>query len=121
MTLSIWLAIISSVVIIGMISYRSYEVIFDKNLISEQKRLSCDKKVLTFFNKNIKLLNRLSRKTKDVPEIIVHKVHDFWKVISNKVDFLFEKIKRNKKDNNKGSVSIYWQKVSESRKSEDSE
>lgn len=121
MTLSIWLIIISAVVIIGMISYRSYEVILDKNLISEEKRLSCDKKVLTFFNKNIKLFNRLSRKFKKIPEVLIHKVHDFWKVISNKVDFYFDKIKRNKKDNNKGSVSIYWQKVSERRKSEDSE
>lgn len=121
MTLSIWLITISLVVIVGMISYRSYEISSDKKIISDQKRLSCDKKVLTFFNKNIKLLNRLSNSVKKLPEWFLHQVHNIWKAVSRKVDFYFEKIKKNKSSDNRGSVSIYWQKVSEVRKKEDTE
>jgi hypothetical protein len=120
MTLSIWLIIISLVVIVGMISYRSYELSYDKKLISDEKRLSCDKKVLTFLDKNIKLFNRLSDRLKMIPELFFHKIHDFWKVVSKKIDFHFDKAKKKKSENNKkGSISIHWQKFSENKDKED--
>jgi hypothetical protein len=99
--------------LIVMIAYRSYELSYNKELISRQKISKIDKKLLTFYDKNIILLNRLYGNINNLPEIVSHKSHGLWEMFAGKVDTYFEKIKKNKSENNKGSVSIYWKSVSE--------
>lgn len=104
---------ISLVLLFVMIAYRSYELSYNKEIISRQKLSNVDKKILTFYNKNIILLNRLYNSLKDLPKILSHKSHDVWEIFSKKVDTYFEKIKKSKSENNKGAVSFYWKSVSE--------
>jgi len=100
-----------------MIFHGYLELNYGKEIISRDKRQVADKKLLTFYKKNIILLDRLYLSLKKLPEITSHKSHDIWQVISKKADSYFARIKKNKSDNEKGSVSIYWQSVRESRNS----
>lgn len=101
---------------VGMIFHSYHELSSNKDASLRVKRKTVDNKILTFYQKNIILLNRLQSKLKSLPEVIKRKSHDLWQVVSNKIDSYFEKIKRNKNDNNKGSVSIYWQSVKEGKR-----
>jgi hypothetical protein len=100
-----------------MIAYRSYELSYNKELISREKINVFDKKLLTFYDKNIILLNRFYDVLRNLPMVSSHKIHDLWEGFSKTVDSRFEKIKRSKSENNKGSVSIYWKSVSQVKRS----
>jgi hypothetical protein len=101
-----------------MILHGHFEMNHGKEIISRDKRQVTDKKLLTFHKKNIILLDRLYSSLKSLPERIGHKSHDTWKSISKRVDSYFDKVKNNKNDSKKGSMSVYWQSVGESRKSQ---
>ena len=101
-----------------MIAYRSYELSYINMLgISFYADSDVDKKILTFYEKNIILLNRLSGRLANLPEIISYRSHDLWEFFSKKVDTYFERVKKNKSESSKGSVSIYWDSVSEVKSS----
>jgi len=119
MTLLISFFGVSLLIVVSMIVYRTYELSYNKEFISNNKRELLDKKLLTFYEKNISLLskhlNALGLKVKKLPEITNHKLHDLWQVVSKKIDSRFEKIRNSKSKHEKGSVSVYWQSVSEGR------
>lgn len=102
-----------------MISYRSYELVKGGKIFSDSFRQKSDEKVLTFLAKNIILLNRfyriIIRKISNLVKIILVRVHLIWKSLSKKGDSFFDRVKGKRVINNKGSVSLYWQSVSESR------
>ena len=93
-----------------------FEIKHGKEIISRDKREVTDRKILTFYKKNIILLDRLYSALKQLPEKFGRKLHDLWKLVSEKVDSFFEKVKDSKSKNKKGSVSIYWKSVGEIRK-----
>ena len=113
-----WVFSVSLLVLISMILHGYFEIKHGKEIISRDKRQVADKKLLTFYKKNIILLDRLYSSLKQLPEKVGHKSHDIWQVISKRVDSYFDKVKNNKNNNKKGSVSVYWQSVGESRKSQ---
>jgi|AntRauTorckE6833_2_1112554.scaffolds.fasta_scaffold12959_3 hypothetical protein len=114
----IWLFLISLLVLVAMVFHGHLELNLGKEIISKDKRQVTDKKLLTFYKKNITLLDRLYSSLRKLPEISKQKSHDIWQVVSKKVDSYFAKVKKKKSDNEKGAVSIYWQSVRESRNSE---
>lgn len=121
MTYLIYISLVSLLLIISMVSYRSYEINRGKELIAYSTRKKSDEKVLTFLDKNIILLGRIyqriSVELSKLPEIAADKMHYVWKVISQKGDLFFDKIRGKRPMNNRGSVSLYWQSVSRSKDS----
>jgi len=116
MIILIWVFSISLLILISMILNGYFEIKHGKEIISRDKREVTDRKILTFYKKNIILLDRLYSALKQLPEKFGRKLHDLWKLVSEKVDSFFEKVKDSKSKNKKGSVSIYWKSVGEIRK-----
>lgn len=74
---------------------------------------------MTFLDKNIILFNRfyglMASRLLKVPEMIGHKSHDIWKIISRKIDHFFERVKGRRPTDKKGSLSLYWQSFDDSK------
>ena len=111
----IWIFSISAVLIVGMISYRKYEIVSGEEIFSAEKRLKSDLFILTktkiVFGFLEVFFSRLLNLFKDVPNVLHRLLHRIWRYFSSSVDRYFDKFRHHREGGKKGSISLYWQNL----------
>ena len=91
------LALLAALSVFGI---RMYEFHTGKLLLSRERRQIIEKKVTDFYKKIVDWVINFSHKTKillkELPTIIVHTTHFYWRKLSKKVDNFFLRIRHKK-------------------------
>lgn len=100
MNLSIVILLLALLAALSLFGVRMYEFHTGKLLLSRERRVKIEIKVTGIYQKIVNQVIFLSHQTKiffkELPTIIVHTSHFFWRKFSRKVDQFFLRI-RNKK------------------------
>jgi len=127
MSALIWIFGISVILIIGMVSYRKYELASGRNLISLNIRTKADAFVIKVSEKISQLLGKLGHKIKKllmkIPDKMHTVLHRVWVFLSEKIDRYFHKMSgrrgTGRGTGKRGAVSLYWQEAKNSTQHEE--
>ena len=100
MNLSIIILLLALLAAISVFGVRLYEFHTGKLLLSREKRIKIEHTVTDFYRKSVNRVVSFSNKTRtfltQLPNIIVHTSHFYWRKLSKKVDDFFLRIRHKK-------------------------
>jgi hypothetical protein len=105
--------VISVILLLAMFIYRHYELTSGKKFLSDDFREKADEELREFLEKaskkTIAYKNKVNVAVARLIRQIIHGLHEFWHVFSDKVDEHFYRIKSQENSGKKGIISLYWQ------------
>lgn len=100
MNLSIIILLLALLAALSVFGIRMYEFHTGKLLLSREKRQKIERRVTEFYGKIVIGITNFSQKTKvffkELPTVVVHTLHFYWRKFSKKVDQFFLRIRHKK-------------------------
>ena len=100
MNISLIIFLLAVIAVLAIFGVRFYEFNSGKLVVPKGLRSRIEKKVTDFYKKIVHQVTGFSYKSKvflkDLPTVLAHIMHYYWRIFSKKVDQFFLKIRKKK-------------------------